>query len=78
MKTDYIELHVYDDGDIVLTKRPEPKVDKLPEEGVLCFGMDSLEELKAELHSYGCDPEVSHRVIMEVIDGGYGQETFVK
>jgi hypothetical protein len=76
--TDFIELRVYDDGDVALTKRPEPHVDKMPEKGVLGYGITRLEALKAELLSYGCDADVIDRSIQEVVDSGYCEEIIVK
>lgn len=82
--TDYIELWVEDDGDTILCKRQEPQSGG-PAEPIsfptsnLCYGVNELEELKAELVSYGCRDEATiDRAIKEAVEGPYNEETTVK
>jgi hypothetical protein len=81
--TDYIELWVEDDGDIILCKRQEPQSGG-PAEDIsfptknLCYGVTELEELAAELNSYGCDKEVIKKAILEVTFEDYNEQVTVK
>jgi hypothetical protein len=82
--TDYIELWVEDDGDTILCLRQEPQSEgpgnaiEFPSRN-LCYGSSELEELKAELVSYGCwDNATIDRAIKEAAEGPYNEETFVK
>lgn len=82
--TDYIELWVEDDGDTILCKRQEPQSGG-PAEPIsfltsnLCFGVNELEELKAELVSYGCwDEATIDRAIKETLDGAYNEVNNVR
>ena len=81
--TDFIELWVEDDGDIILCKRQEPQSGG-PAEPIsfptsnLCYGVTELEELFIELNSYGCNKEASKKAILEVSFGDYNEEVTVK
>ena len=83
--TDYIELWVEDDGDTILCKRcppgdqdgPADMID-FPPTSNLCYGVDELEELAAELNSYGCDKEVIKKAILAVSFENYNEEVTVK
>jgi hypothetical protein len=81
--TDYIELWVEDDGDVILCKRPEPQSGG-PSEPIsfptsnLCYGVNELEELAAELNSYGCDKEAIKKAILAVSFENYNEEVTVK
>lgn len=82
--TDYIELWVEEDGDTILCLRQEPQ-SGVESWGVggsmknLCYGSTELEELKAELVSYGCRDEATiDRAIKEAAEGPYNEEVTVK
>ena len=83
--SDYIELYVYGDGDIALIRRQEPSLEDvpgeaflLPQKDVLTYGVNQVDELKAELLEYGCETNVIDRCVAEALNSGYGEETFVK
>jgi hypothetical protein len=80
--TDFIELWVEDDGDVILCKRPEPQsgdtadVISFPTSN-LCYGVNELEQLAAELNSYGCEEKGIKKAILNVVFEGYNEEVTV-
>ena len=81
--TDYIELWVEDDGDIILCKRPElqfggpSEIISFPTSN-LCYGVNELDDLAAELNSCGCEKEAIKKAILEVTFREYNEEITVK
>ena len=91
--TDFIELKVEDDGDVILIKRQEPGDDgpaiaiDFPPTKNLCYGItiekncfhnNELKSLEAELLSYGCPKKASQKAILEASFGAYNEEVTVK
>ena len=81
--TDYIELWVEDDGDVILCKRQEPQSGNGPADpisyptGNLCYGIGEMEELAAELNGYGCTKEAIKKAILGVSFENYNEEVTV-
>ena len=73
--TDYIELWVEDDGDIILCKRSQSGGRATNN---LCYGVGALEELAAELNSYGCEKKAIKKAILAVSFEEYNEEVTVK
>jgi hypothetical protein len=75
---DVVRLHVHDDGDIELEKKPSFQGELYP--GDLFYDLRDITKgrLDAELQSYGVEPEVAKRSIDEVITSEYGTIIEVK
>lgn len=80
--TDFVELWVEDDGDIILCKRPEPDsggpVDIIMfPSGNLCYGINEMEALFAELSTYGCEKKAMKKAILKVAFEDYNEPVTV-
>jgi hypothetical protein len=77
--TNFIELKVEDDGDTTLTLVQHYGSVSRYQTGNLCYALTELEELKAELLSYGCwDEAMIDRNIKEATEGPYNVENIVR
>jgi hypothetical protein len=83
--TDYIELWVEEDGDTIICKRHGPGEQDGPADAIdfpptqnLCYGINELDALKAELQTYGCDDAAIARAFRELHTEGYNEQVKVQ
>jgi hypothetical protein len=73
--SDYIEVEVKDDGECILTKRPNKGSRFVMH---LAYGMDGLESLHSELTSYGFTEKAGKKAILKVTFSEYNEEVTVQ
>lgn len=82
--TDFIEIKVEKDGDVILIKREEPGEQNGPGDLIfsptknLCYGVNELVVLEAELLSYGCIKSIVKSSIIYCLTGNYNEEVIVR